>query len=790
MKQFSLPILLSILLLHAALGLHAQGRYKVKAKLQDSLASKQIAFATVAVFSAKTSRALSGTYSDENGNFEFSIDSAEISLKISYLGYKTKRIDIPKLEAKLTELGTIYLEPDVQGIGVVNVRAERSVVEFKLDKRVFNVGKDLSSTGLSALEVLNNVPSVNVDLEGQISLRGNSGVQVLINGKPSVLADGGGNAMGSITADMIESIEVVTNPSAKYEAEGTSGIINIILKKEEKKGINGSVSLNTGIPDNHSLGFSMNRRTEKFNIFTQLGGGYRSLPRYKESSNIFGDQGVLSEGIEFRNEAFINFTLGADYYINKLNVITLSGNYAYEFEDQPSLTEFSSFTDGGSTTRSWEREESTTAGNPKWQYDLQYAKEFKNNEDHNLLFTAQGRSFSKEQSSEFTNTSLSGNEADPNQQTETFFYQNDYTFKLDYTNPLSKKYSIEAGSMYEINDVGNDFEVRDQLDGEWTTDSGLTNNFEYDQKVLGLYGTAAYESERWGLKLGVRVENTDLRTVLTTTNKRNDQFYTNLFPSVHTSFKITPLISMQAGYSKRIFRPRLWDLNPFFNIRNNYNIRQGNPELLPEFADSYEFTAIFVFNKASLNTSVYHLFTTDVIERVTRLEEGINITAPLNIGSNAKTGLEITGKYTPVKWFSINGDFNYGYFNRRGTYEGQSFDFSSDQIQSKITPKFNLKADVDLECTVNYRSAYATLQGRRSGFTFLNFAARKKLWKGKTIINFAVNDVFASRIRESTAVQDDFSFYDFSMRGTFFTLGISYGFGKGEAMTYAGRRHH
>ena len=169
------------------------------------------------------------------------------------------------------DLGTIYLGSDSQALDEVLITADKSTTEFKLDKRVFNVGADLSSTGAGALEVLNNVPSVNVSIEGEVSLRGSTGVQILINGKPSILSDDASNALGTITAEMIDKIEVITNPSAKYEAEGTAGILNIILKKNEKKGVNGSISVNAGIPANHSIGVSLNRRTEKFNLFTQLG---------------------------------------------------------------------------------------------------------------------------------------------------------------------------------------------------------------------------------------------------------------------------------------------------------------------------------------------------------------------------------------------------------------------------------------------------------------------------------------------------------------------------------------
>ena len=237
------------------------------------------------------------------------LQQVKIVVEFSFIGFVTKSMDNIEFDGSVLDLGSIYLEPDSEVLEEVVVTAEKSTTEFKLDKRVFNVGADLSNAGASALEVLDNVPSVNVNIEGQISLRGATGVQILINGKPSVLADDSSNALGTITADMMEKVEVITNPSAKYEAEGTAGIINIILRKDERKGVNGSVSVNTGLPHNHSVGFSMNKRTEKLNLFTQMGVGYRELPRQVENINrnkLTGSE-IISEGEEFRNEKFLQY---------------------------------------------------------------------------------------------------------------------------------------------------------------------------------------------------------------------------------------------------------------------------------------------------------------------------------------------------------------------------------------------------------------------------------------------------------------------------------------------------
>ncbi len=763
----------------------------ITGKVLEAQNQQAIEFATVMVADKETRKALTGTTTEADGRFSIQTESSNFYVEVSFIGFMTQKIEDIAIQNGKVDIGTIVLSENSQTLDEVTVRAEKSTTEFKLDKRVFNVGKDLSSTGASALEVLNNVPSVNVNIEGEVSLRGSQGVQILINGKPSVIASESGNALGTITADMIDKIEVITNPSAKYEAEGTAGIINIVIKKEERKGINGSVTLNTGVPHNHSLGLSLNRRTEKFNLFSQLGVGYRELPRDGRNINqdLVNQSVVTSEGTEYRNETFYNVILGTDYHIDKYNVITLSGNFAYEVEDQPSRTDFTKVE--GFNEASWYRTEVTEATNPKYQYELQYKRDFPDHKEHDLIFSALGNFFGKDQSSEFQNFNIVGNGAGGDQRTRTNFKEAKYTFQFDYTKPFSEKWILETGAHYLLNDVSNDFAVTDLKDGVWIPNLGQTNIFEYDQKVLGVYSTGAYEGEKWGVKVGLRVENTNLKTLLVTTDETNDQNFTNFFPTLHTSYKINERFSVQAGYSRRIFRPRLWDLNPFFNIRNNFSIRTGNPDLLPEFTDSYELSGIYIFEKTSFNFSVYHRYTTDVVERVSTFENNVSTFKPLNIGTNRATGLEMNGKYSPNKWLSINGDFNYFYFNRMGSLEEVSFDFTGKQWTTKMTAKFKLPFKIDFEVTGHYQSKVKTVQGEQADNLFADLGLRKKIMKGKGVFNLSVRDIFASRVRESETNQDTFYLYSWGQRGRFITFGFSYGFGKGEAMEFSGqkRRH-
>ncbi len=749
-----------------------------------------IEFATVLVGNSVNQKPITGTTTLEDGSFVLETDATNFYVEISFIGYTKKIVENPTIVDDQIDLGTVTLTENSQQLDEVVVEGEVSQTVFKLDKRIFNVGADLSSTGASALEVLNNVPSVNVSIEGAVSLRGSQGVQMLINGKPSAIANEQGNALGTLTADMIERIEVITNPSAKYDAEGTSGIINIVLKKDEKKGLNGAVTLNTGIPNNHSLGLSLNKRTEKFNLFSQVGFGRRTFPSDNETENrnLIDNTYISSIGVGDKNETFFNLILGTDYHINDHNVLSLSGHFAYEWEKEHSDADYSIFEAGNTLTDGFHRRELTSATNPKYSYELQYKKDFEGNEDQSLLISATGNLFAKDQSSEYNNVVTLGDDEDIQQRTRTDFSQAEYTFKADYTHPWAEKYTIETGAQYQINDVENDFAISDFDGSGFVENPDLTNVFEWVQNVLGVYGTAAYEGDKWGIKLGMRFEDTDVNTLLKNSNVRNDQKYSNFFPSGHTSYKINDDLSLQAGYSKRIFRPRLWDLNPFFNIRNNFSIRTGNTDLQPEFTDSYELTSIYKLGKTSMNLGVFYRHTEDVVERVVEFDDNVSISRPENIGTNNTAGIEFNAKYIPTKWLSFTNDLNYSRFARKGDFEGTSFDFKGDQWSTRLTGKINLPADIDFELTGNYQSGYRTLQQKITENLFMDFGARKKIFKGKAILNLSIRDVFATRIRESITSQPNFYLRDFSQQGRFVTFGISIGFGKGEAMEFSGQK--
>lgn len=758
----------------------------------DQASQSPVEYATIVIANKADGTPIDGTTTDLDGRFQINSKAKDVIVEISFIGFEKKTISEFTVQNRQVNLGKIELASDAEVLEQVVVRGEKSTTEFKLDKRVFNVGSDLSSTGASALEVLDNVPSVNVSIEGAISLRGSTGVQILINGKPSVLASEEGNALGSITADMIEKIEVITNPSAKYDAEGTAGILNIVLKKSEKRGLNGSVTLNTGIPNNHSIGLSLNRRTEKFNLFSQLGYGRRTFPGEGKTTTIDKVENTVFDidSDTEKNETFYNVILGTDYHINENNVLTLSGHFALEEEDENSTQNYQLTDADGNLLNSWTRQEQTTATNPKWEYELQYKTDFKDHKDHDLTFSALGSSFGKDKESSFTNTATTGSLNNPDQRAKTNFTQTEYTFKADYTRPIAERFTVETGAQYIMDLVSNDYEVTNFENELWVKDDNFSNIFDFDQKVLGVYTTAAYEGEKWGLKAGLRLENTDVDTELRNTNEVNNRTYTNLFPSAHTSYKVNENLSLQAGYSKRIYRPRLWDVNPFFSFRDNFNISTGNPNLLPEYSDSYELNAIYKFELGSINTGVYHRYTTDVIEDIVNFDNNVTIRQPENVGTNRATGFELNAKIIPVKWLTLMTDLNVNTFVRKGTYEELSFDFNGSRWNNRTTARLKLPADFTVEISGNYRSSFKEVQGEVEDNAFMNIGARKKILNGKAVISLSVRDVFASRRRASVLNQATFDRTYEYQRGRFFTIGLSYGFGKGEAMEFSGQKRY
>lgn len=764
---------------------------EISGRVVDKASKSPIEFATVLAVDTSTQSILQGVVTDGNGDFILEVTDSVFFIKIRQMGFNELLISEFSINNSILNLGDIQLESTFQDIDDVTVRAERSQTVFKLDKRIFNVGKDLASSGGSALDVLNNVPSVEITLEGAISLRGNSNVQILINGKPSVIASGSTNALGTITADMIDRIEVVTNPSAKYDAEGTSGIINIVLRKEKRQGTNGSFTVNTGFPNNHSVGLSLNHRREKLNIFTQLGAGRRTF-----ITNSIGESinrtptytRLTNSGHDEKNETFINILLGADVHFNKLNTLTISGHYAYEWEDQYSNTNYQLLNHDQLNSGKMLRTDTTKAINPKWQYDIRYTKDFKNGEDHQLTISVLGSYFGKDKTSFYNNSLATGNFSNLRQYSGADFKEGEYVFQADYSRPILKSMRMDVGAKYQLNDISNDYYFSDLINNSWVTNTGFTNLFEYTQQVLAGYMTYAVEIKKIGIQAGLRYEHSDILTHLKTTQESNQQNYGNFFPSAHASYNFSKKTSMQLGYSRRISRPGLWELNPFNSLQDNFNISNGNPNLTAEYTNSFELSTIHNWNKASISLIGFYSQTTDIISEWITVIDNISYSSPQNIGVSNNLGVEVTAKIKPSKWLSLLADGNWIYFDRTGIFQGTSFDFNSSFWEVRLQSNFKLPWEMELQWSMRYQSAEKDVFQEQLENYFADFGLRKKVLKKRGVINLSVRDVFSSRRYTTQARTESYYFYSNHQRGRYIVIGFSYSFGKGEAMEFSGQK--
>ena len=445
--------------------------------------SKQaLEYATVVLTHLKSKR-VTGGITDPKGNFDIQVPKGEYAVKIEFIGFKTKSLPNQKLSQN-TNLGTITLSEDTETLNEVEVIAEKSTVEIRLDKKIYNVGKDMTVKGGNASDVLDNVPSVNVDAEGAVSLRGSENVRILIDGKPSALVGlTGTDALRNLPADAIEKVEVITSPSARYDAEGTAGILNIILRKGKITGFNGSVNLTAGNPDLFRVSPNLNYRTKKINLFTNLGYSYRKGPGNSQSYFTNFENGAISD---FRNEDRTfdrqsnnyNASIGLEYYLTKNSSIT--GSFFYrDSKDDDIATNITTFFDANKVLTGTEnRIENEKENGVDKQYSLNYTNNF-NGKGKKLTIDLQ---YGDSNESEPANIIVNGALSEQNSQITT---SKDKLFQIDYVLPIGEKSQFEIGQKTTLQDLSSDFKVRDVNGNPLPNDP--SNAIDFKQNIYAFY---------------------------------------------------------------------------------------------------------------------------------------------------------------------------------------------------------------------------------------------------------------------------------------------------------------
>jgi ferric enterobactin receptor len=792
-KKFTTSFIL-LMIMSIPLSLFAQpSNGIVKGKVVDVDTQAPLEYATVTIFSQKDSSIVTGDISNEQGVFAIETRGGKHFAKIEFIGFESQIINdiIINRQNKLADLGTIKLGVNSETLVEVEVRAEKSSVQMTLDKRIFNVGKDLANAGGSAADILDEVPSVAVDVEGNVSLRGSEGVQILIDGKPSGLVGiGNSNGLRSLPANLIDRVEVITNPSAKFEAEGSAGIINIVLRKQKKKGLNGSFDFTVGDPSIYGTAINLNFRRKKLNFFTNLGINYgRNFgggDSYQEFYRGDTTEITLIERKQDRGGISGNIRFGADYYLNDKNTFTTSFLYRLGQDDNISTVDYQDFINNQNNflSRTFRTDEEIE-DESKLEYALTYTKKFEG-KGHELVADVRFQDNTEKESSDFNeeyflSDGARSSASDYFQRSNNKEGERRLITRLDYVKPFGKDKKLEAGYQGSYRYIKNDYLVEEQIaNDEWVVFDGLSNDFKYDEEIHALYSTFGNKINKFSFQFGARVEYSDVVTELIQTNEINPRDYLNFFPSAFLTYDLPNNNAIQASYSRRLRRPRFWSLNPFFTLSDARNRFTGNPDLDPEFTDSYEIGHIKYWDKGSLGSSIYYRHTTGVIQRVisdVQVVDSLVITLrrPENLATRDDLGFEFNFSYSPYKWWKVNGDMNLFRSIIDGSNVNDSFTADTYTMSGRITSRMTIMKKTDVQLRVNYRAPRETTQGTTKAITSLNLGMSRDVFKKKGTLTLSVSDVFNSRKRRGTLFTDNlYREEEFQWRGRTTRLTLNY----------------
>ena len=768
---------------------------EIKGKVIDIETDGPLEYATVSLFSSQDSTLVTGVITDMKGEFSLKTKPGKYYVVIQFMGYEPKTINI-NLKEKVN-LGNIVMRPDSALLEEVEVVAEKSTMTMTLDKRVFNVGKDVSSTAGNAIEVLDNIPSVNVDVEGNVSLRGDSGVQILVDGKVSGLAGvSTQDALRSLQADMIEKIEVVTNPSVRYDAEGPAGIINIVLKKDKRKGFNASVDLRGGFPVQWGekfikedfpfqtgVGTSFNYRFKKFNVFANYNFNYRddisdgyTMTEYFEDCMFdptlknHDDATQITEQLTYRNRnrKGHNIRGGFDYYFTDDDILTFSTMYRQsKGHNTPSVTYIDNFPFDGLQNFS-RRTENWFNDRPMMEYTLSYDKYF-GTKDNSLkasvrYFTNSDTEWSDIVDAEFLtqeDMDLNIPSFSVNQHTHAQENQQNLQATVDFVHHYGFSV-VELGGKYTNQLINNNLLVTEN-DAVLTD---YTHDFDYNQQVAALYAIYGREFGRFSGQVGLRSEFTLIDTYLKDTEERNDQKYFDFFPTGHLNYSLTEVDQIQASYARRIRRPWYHQMAPFHSFNDDRNIRMGNPALKPIYTDSYEMSYLRFWDKGNINFTAYYRHSTDVIRHFTTVVGDVSYSRPENFGISDDYGLELVGSLDIFKWWNLNGSINFFKSNTVGDWNGRHYVTDSYNTFARLVAKFRFKKVCDFQITGRYMGPREEPLGYRDANYWCDFAASRDILNRNATISLNIRDVFGSRQHGGESWGDNFWQYSESTWST------------------------
>lgn len=759
-----------------------KGEGVITGQVWDADLSTPIEYANIVLYRQRDSSALTGTVTDAQGRFALrALPPGRFKLEVSFIGYKTKIVpDIQLPPNGKVDLGRINLQQTAIAVPGTEVTAEKPKIEFRIDKKVINVAQNPSLQSGTAVDALENAPAVKVDIEGNVSLRGLSSFTVLIDGRPSPLE--GSEALKQIPASTIDRIEVVTNPSVKYDPEGKAGIINVILKKQRQSGISGILNLNGGNNGQFGGNLLLSAKTNIGTFFISpninRGGfpGTREMQGWTIASN--GDTNYRqSKGTMLFQHQFYGVRAGADFKLTQKDWLSLSGRIGGNRGNRSQSALYREWRTPDTIAETLTGRTASLDNGLNFSLSLDAAHNLgKKGHELTLKLDYSGRS---SQDSTQTEESIAGKIRTGKRTIETH-QGRPFNLKLDYTLPLREKDKLEAGYQARLR-FGPNQETRaanyDTTTGSYISDTLYSYTSTQRDYVHALYSTYSGNWQSFGAMLGLRSEYSGRRVVI------NDSGFTplnqwDLFPSLHLSYSFPQEQQIMASYTRRIERPRGWDLSPFLTYMDAKNVRKGNPDLKPEFIDSYEAGFLLPLGKHRLSLDGYYRITHNVIERFQEIYQGdIMLHTVKNIGNDQALGLEMALDLLPFRFWnlSLNGDV-YDY-RLKGNLNGKDISQKSFNWNAGLTTDLTFPTGTRIQLRGRYESPSVTAQGTEGGHFWTGISARQALLNRQLILTLSIRDILASSWHENETQGENFyTHIKFSRKGPMVSLGLTYNF--------------
>jgi outer membrane receptor protein involved in Fe transport len=761
----------------------------IKGNIRDSTSNSAIEYATVGIYREKDSSLVSGTITDPSGAFSIKgLSNGKYYLEANFIGY-TKRIisDIAiTLQRTVLNVGTVALNPNITQIADVKVIAQSQRVEYKIDKKVVNVSQDISSAGGTLVNVLENTPSVQVDVEGNVSLRGSGNFQLLIDGKPSVIQ--GSEGLQQIPASAVQSLEIITSPSAKYDPDGEAGIINVIMRKQKNTGLGGVMNVSTGTRQKYTADFLLNFKHEKLNYF--IGGEYADQKNYNtgisEKRTYSGDttSNILSNMEGVFNRKSLNLKSGFDFYINNKATLSLSGAITDRNFNRDFNTRSHWFTEPFSRDSFYLEENNSADKSTRYNVNLDYIKNY-DDKGHKLQASVY-YAFGKENEAEenlirATNNLYEITGAEPARSSSlTDQPESNLRLELDYTRPIGANI-LELGLQSRWDKVKADYIYDDfqSLGNEWIYNDTISNSLNYLDALQSAYSIFSGPLGNFKYQLGLRAEydNRNLRQLTSDESYRYEQLH--FFPSFYITRKIAEAHQLQFTYSRRVQRPRERDLNPFKEFRGSNNVSYGNPELKPEFTNAFELNYQYTLKKGFVSLETYYRTTSDKITRINGLDtlsgKQVFISTTTNADRDYSFGAELMANVDLTNWWQLNLTGNLFRYQLKGNVDGEDVTSVSNTWRTNFNSTFKLKWDTRLQITGVYNGPSRTLQGQRDGFFIANLALRKEFFKKQLSVSINARDVFATGVFAFTSEGSTFYTYNrYKRESPVVTLNLTY----------------